>query len=204
MEIDIASTRASIVYQHLTRIIAPRPIAWVSTRSKDGLSNIAPFSFFAGVGSRPATLLFCPANRLDGSPKDTLRNIRETGEFVVNVVTEELAVLMNESAADLPESESEFAACDIPETASKTVKAPTVAISPASIECSLLQEHAIGSGPGGANIVVGSIQHISIADHVLDESGFADVRKLHLIGRMGGNFYSRTSDIYELERPRQA
>ena len=83
MEIDPAEVRPSVFYQHMIHCIVPRPIAWVSTVSANGVTNVAPFSYFTGVGSRPPTLLFCPANDRDGQPKDTLRNIQETGDFVV-------------------------------------------------------------------------------------------------------------------------
>ena len=201
MEIAIDEMRASLIYQHLVRIIVPRPVAWVSTRGISGVSNLAPFSFFSGVGSRPPSLLFCPANRLDGKPKDTLRNIRATGEFVVNVVSEDLVAAMNQTAAELSENESEFEAYGVSEAPSAMLRAPRVATSPVSIECRLLNEMAVGEGPGGANIVVGSIVHIHIRDDVLDETGFADASKLKLVGRMGGDQYACTANTFELGRP---
>ncbi len=201
MELPIQELRASIVYQHLVRLIVPRPIAWVSTLSSEGVSNLAPFSFFTGVGSRPPTLLFCPANRLSGQPKDTLRNIRESGEFVVNMVPESLAGSMNDTAAELPEDESEFVAFGVRQASSVVVGVPRVAESPVSIECRLWQEIAVGTGPGGANIVIGEIVHAYICDSVLDEFGFADSRQLGLIGRMGGASYARTQDTFDLQRP---
>ena len=201
MEIAIDEMRASLIYQHLVRIIVPRPVAWVSTRGISGVSNLAPFSFFSGVGSRPPSLLFCPANRLDGKPKDTLRNIRATGEFVVNVVSEDLVAAMNQTAAELSENESEFEAYGVSEAPSALLRAPRVATSPVSIECRLLNEMAVGEGPGGANIVVGSIVHIHIRDDVLDETGFADASKLKLVGRMGGDQYACTDNTFELGRP---
>ncbi len=95
MEINPAEIPAISVYQHLLRTVMPRPIAWVSTKSNSGVANLAPFSFFTAVGSAPPTLLFCPANRRDGTPKDTLANILENGQFVVNVVTESLVLFLN-------------------------------------------------------------------------------------------------------------
>ncbi|MCA9057921.1 MAG: flavin reductase family protein, partial [Planctomycetaceae bacterium] len=181
--------------------IMPRPIAWVSTISPEGRTNLAPFSFFSGVGSRPPSVMFCPANRRDGSPKDTLRNIRQTGEFVINLVSESLAEQMNQTAAELPEEESEFDTWRIAATPSLTVRPLRVAASPVSIECQLLQEINLDSGPGGANIVIGSIRHLQIHDEALDPAGFADPAKLNLIGRMGGTSYVRTSDRFDLPRP---
>jgi flavin reductase (DIM6/NTAB) family NADH-FMN oxidoreductase RutF len=106
MEINLSTARASSIYQHLIRVIAPRPIAWVSTVSATGVTNLAPFSFFTGVGSRPPSVLFCPANRRDGGQKDTLKNILATREFVINVVPYRLAEVMNLSSAELPSDES--------------------------------------------------------------------------------------------------
>ncbi len=201
MEIEIDRIRPSVVYQHLIRLIVPRPIAWVSTVSRSGLSNLAPFSFFTGVGSRPPSLLFCPANRRDGQPKDTLRNIVDTGEFVVNVVTSRMAELMNQTSAELPENESEFAAFGLTEIPSVAVRAPRVAGVPVSFECRLLELLNLESGPGAANIVVGRIQHVYVDDQVLDSQGFADPSRLDAIGRMGGGAYCRTTDLFDLPRP---
>ena len=96
------------MYQHLLHIIVPRPIAWVSTVSLSGVTNLAPFSFFTGVGAKPPSVVFCPSNRRDGTPKDSLKNILDTGEFVINVVPFRLAEAMNLSSAELPPDESEF------------------------------------------------------------------------------------------------
>ena len=108
MQLDPQKLSAGTVYAWMVNLITPRPIAWVSTESLNGQRNLAPFSFFSGVGSNPPTLLFCPANKRDGSPKDTMRNAETTGDFVVNIVSEHLAEPMNNSAAELPSSESEF------------------------------------------------------------------------------------------------
>lgn len=201
MDVAVDSLRANVVYQHLLRVIVPRPIAWVSTISADGVSNLAPFSFFTGVGSRPPSLLFCPANRRDGSPKDTLRNIREVGEFVVNVVAEPLAEVMNQTSAELPEGESEFEAFGIPAVPAVQVRPPRVAAAPVSLECRLLQVLSLQSGPGAANIVIGQIVHLHVADTVLGGDGFADPQRLQAVGRLGGATYCRTRDCFDMPRP---
>ena len=201
MEINLSTARASSIYQHLIRVIAPRPIAWVSTVSASGVTNLAPFSFFTGVGSRPPSVLFCPANRRDGGPKDTLKNILETQEFVVNVVPYRLAEAMNLSSAELPSEESEFQLTGLQISESAVVKAPGVSSSPVRMECRLLQHLALDDGPGGANIVLGEIVHMHIDDSVLDSTGYADPLLLDLVGRMGGAAYCRTTDQFELPRP---
>jgi flavin reductase (DIM6/NTAB) family NADH-FMN oxidoreductase RutF len=201
MDLSVDDIRLSDLYQHLLRIIVPRPIAWVSTISAEGISNLAPFSFFSGVGVRPPSLLFCPSNRRDGKDKDTLRNIRANHEFVINVVPESLATVMNSCAAELPEQESEFETFGVPMARSLMVSPPGVATSPVRIECRLLDVISLASGPGAANIVIGSILHLHLDDNVLDNAGFVDPSLLHVIGRMGGAAYCRTGDQFELPRP---
>lgn len=201
MEINLLTARASSIYQHLIRVIAPRPIAWVSTVSATGVTNLAPFSFFTGVGSRPPSALFCPANRRDGGPKDTLKNILATREFVINVVPYRLAEPMNLSSAELPSEESEFELTGLQVCESLVVKAPGVSSSPIRMECRLLQHLALDDGPGGANIVLGEIVHMHLDDNVLDSTGYADPVLLDLIGRLGGAAYCRTTEQFELPRP---
>lgn len=198
MILDADEIRPREVYRHLISIITPRPIAWVSTVSRSQIPNLAPFSFFNGVGSRPPSLLFCPANRRDGTRKDTLRNIEETGEFVVNVVCDRLAQQMHDTSAEYDFETSEFAACGLTAASSERVKPPRVAESPISIECRLLQSIHLESGPGAANIVVGRILLIRMDDEIVDADGRADPQKLDTIGRMGGGGYTRTRDRFEL------
>ena len=201
MEVNLSTARASAIYQHLIRVIAPRPIAWVSTVSASGVTNLAPFSFFTGVGSRPPSILFCPANRRDGGVKDTLRNILATQEFVINVVPHRLAEAMNLSSAELPSEESEFELTGLEISESTVVRAPGVSSSPIRMECRLLQHLALDDGPGGANIVLGEIVHMHLDDNVLDSTGYADPALLDLIGRLGGAAYCRTTELFELPRP---
>lgn len=202
MEINPEEIPAISVYQHLLRTVMPRPIAWVSTRSQAGITNLAPFSFFTAVGSRPPTLLFCPANRRDGTAKDTLRNILETGQFVVNVVTESTAEAMNLTAAEIGSEESEFELAGLHCAESQRVVVPRVRESPVSLECELQQHLSLGDGPGGANIVIGRILHLHLDDSVVDAHGYADPELLPLIGRMGGNSYCRTGDRFDMRRPK--
>ena len=198
MELDISSLHPTKLYYHLIRTIVPRPIAWVSTVSSAGVLNLAPFSFFCGVGSRPPTLLFCPANRRDGTPKDSLANSLARQEFVVNMVPHALAQQMQVTARELPPEDSEFELADLETAASVVVSVPRVRLSPVSFECRLLQHLPLGDGPGGANIVIGRIVHMHIDDAVLNNDGFADPDLLDLIGRLGGNDYCRTTERFEL------
>ncbi len=201
MEFDPATLATPVLYQHLIRTIMPRPIAWVSTVSSGGQANLAPFSFFTGIGSKPASLLFCPVNKRDGSPKDTLRNILETREFVVGVVPFGLVDSMNLTSAELPPEESEYDFATLTTAPSVRVRAPRVAVSPVSFECELMQHIPVGEGPGGGNIVVGRIVHFCIQDSMLNAEGYAEPELLDLVGRLGGSSYCRVTPTFEVERP---
>jgi len=200
-QLDVNKLRASEFYQHMVRVIVPRPIAWVSTRSSAGVDNLAPFSYFTGVGSRPPTLLFCPANRRDGSPKDTLSNIDETGEFVVNVVTDELAASMNTTAAEIEADESEFELAGIEMAECELVNVSRVQRAPVQIECRLRDWIRVGEGPGGANIVLGDVLLLHIDPTVTNPEGFVEPELLDAVGRMGGLSYCRTRERFDLPRP---
>lgn len=201
MIIDPEQATLRDVYFAMVGLITPRPIAWVSTVSSTGQLNLAPFSFFNGVGASPPTLMFCPANRRDGSPKDTLVNIEQTGQFCVSVVSFAQAELMNQTSAELESGLSEFAAVGVAGQPSQRVQPPHVADSLASFECQLLQTIHLGTGPAGANMVIGRILLMHVDDSLLDQRGRIDPAKLDTVGRLGGKAYSRTTDRFELERP---
>ncbi len=201
MEINPEELSHKDLYAHMIRLITPRPIAWVSTVSNDGVLNLAPFSYFNAVGSNPPTLMFCPANRPDGTPKDTLANIQANGEFVVNVVSYELAEQMNQSAAGYDTEVSEFEACGLTSAESTLVRPPRVAEARAHFECKLHSVINLGTGPAGANLVLGRILAIQVADDVLDDRGRADPEKLDTVGRLGGISYTRTTDRFDIDRP---
>lgn len=202
MQLDPATATPREVYQAMIACITPRPIAWVSTVSPRGIPNLAPFSFFNGVGANPPTIVFSPVNRRDGSRKDTLINIEATPEFVVNIVPFALAGPMNESSAELPYEVSEFEKTGLTATPAVKVKAPRVKEAPVHFECVLHQIVKVGDGPLGANLVIGRIVWIDVADRVLGADGQIDPQKLDTIGRMGGNLYSRTTERFELPRPK--
>ncbi len=200
MEFDPAEMGIRDVYSLMVQLITPRPIAWVSTMSESGISNLAPYSFFNGVGANPPSLLFCPANRRDGSPKDSLRNVLETKEFVVNVVSSATASQMNQTSADYASTSSEIEALAIETVASKLVKPPRVAASMAQFECRLLQHIELSSGPAGANVVIGEIVMLHVDDTIVQEK-IIDPKKLDNVGRLGGQSYARTTGRFELDRP---
>ena len=200
MIVDFERIPAREAYQWIISAITPRPIAWVSTMSVAGMANLAPFSFFSGVTSNPPTLMFVPVNNRDGRSKDTVRNIEETREMVVNVVSAEQAVAMSATAAALPPEESEFAYAGLAATPSLRVKPLRVAGARVAFECTLHSIVKIGEGAGAANVVFGLIQCAHVADAVLDAAGKIDAAKLDNVGRMGGNDYCYTRERFKLER----
>ena len=201
MRIDLTAISSREAYGWMTGTILPRPIAWVSTVSAEGKTNLAPFSFFQGVTSAPPTLMFVPVNLRDGSKKDTVRNIEATGEFVVNLVSFAQVEKMNACAALLPYGESEFETFGIGSVAAETVRPRRVAGSPVSFECRLHSITRIGDGPGAANVVFGSIQLMHVDDAVLGADGKVDPAKLDLVARLGGEAYTRLGEVFSLKRP---
>jgi flavin reductase (DIM6/NTAB) family NADH-FMN oxidoreductase RutF len=201
MRLDFTALPPREVYDWMIRTILPRPIAWVSTISGDGKTNLAPFSFFQGVTSNPPTLLFVPVNKRDGTKKDTVRNIEEVGEFVVNLVSFALAEKMNATSAMLPYGDSEFEKFDIAAAPSERVRPPRVSSASVNFECTLDRIVCIGEGPLAANVIFGRILLVHVSDSVIASDGKADPEKLDLIGRMGGETYTRTTDRFDLKRP---
>lgn len=184
-------------YDAMVAVITPRPIAWVSTVDASGGCNLAPYSFFNGVGVNPPTLMFCPVNKADGGPKDTLANVRGNGQFVVNIVTESFAEAMKQSADDSEPEFDEFELTGMQKVASRFVQPPRVADVVAAIECELLTAMQLGVGPGGANLVVGRILSIYVRDDLVGEDGKPVPARFDTIGRMGGPTYSKTNDRFE-------
>lgn len=189
-------------YRYMVWCITPRPIAWVSSVSPEGHSNLAPYSFFNGIGANPPTLLFSAVNRRDGSKKDTVRNIEEQKEFVVNVVNYENREAMNCCSADFEPEQSEFESCGLTPADSERVTVPHVQEAPIYMECSLNQIVHLGEGPLAANLIIGNILKIFIDDAVMDDEGQVDPAKLDSIGRLGGSSYSTTRDRFSMERPK--
>jgi flavin reductase (DIM6/NTAB) family NADH-FMN oxidoreductase RutF len=201
MLLDFTTLSPRNAYQWMTSTILPRPIAWVSTISPDGVTNLAPFSFFQGITANPPTLMFVPVNNRDGSKKDTVRNIELVPEFVVNLVTRGLAASMNETAALLPYGESEFSRFGVAAAKSEKVRPPRVAASPVAFECVLDRIVLVGAGPLAANVVFGRILAAHVADAVIGPGGLPDAARLDLVGRLGGEDYTTTRETFNLVRP---
>ena len=181
--------------------IIPRPIAFVSTRSKDGENNVAPFSYFNGVCSKPPTIMFAPARRgWDGEEKDTLINIRDTEEFVVNIVSESFAERMVMCATDFDSDVDEFEISGLTPTNSQKIKPPRVGEAKISFECKLNQIVEIGDGTAGSGfVVIGTIVLFHIDDGIYD-NGRILTDKLEPLGRLAGNWYTRSTDTLKIDR----
>lgn len=201
MTIDPQEHDPRNVYKLLIGSIVPRPIAFVSTLSPEGIANLAPYSFFNAVCANPPVVLFCPTRRAGtGGVKDTLRNVEATGEFVVNIVSEAMAGPMNACSADFPPEVSEFAATGLTPLPSDVVRPPRVAESLIHMECRLLQVVPVSDQPLGGAVVLGQVVRFHV-DEALVTDFRIDPDRLNAIGRMGGQFYARTTDRFEMARP---
>jgi flavin reductase (DIM6/NTAB) family NADH-FMN oxidoreductase RutF len=202
MEINPEQLPWQAIYKIMISSILPRPIGWISTIDRDSQPNLAPFSFFNAVCANPPHLLFCPMVRAtDRQPKDTLRNVREMGEFVVNLVTEELAQAMNLTSAELPGDVDEFAFAGLAMSPSLTVRPPRLAASPIHYECQLTQIIDLGDQPGAGSVVIGRVLHLHVSEQVLSDGDKIDLSRPKPVGRLSGNAYCRVTDIFELNRP---
>jgi flavin reductase (DIM6/NTAB) family NADH-FMN oxidoreductase RutF len=200
--IDPGEHDPSDIYKFMIGVIVPRPIAFVSSVDANGVRNLAPFSYFAGCSTNPPVVCFCSAVRTGPRPhKDTLTNIEATGEFVVNIVSEEFAEQMNRTSAEVPPEVDEFVLSGLTPLASDLVKPPRVAESKVQMECRLRQVVRVSEKPGGGILVLGDVLRFHVLDSVLD--GYKiDPDKLNAIGRMGGPTYVRTHDRFEMQRPK--
>ncbi len=198
MHLNPADLPQKDAYKLLIGAVQPRPIAWVSTSDKAGRLNLAPYSFFTGVSTRPLTLCFSAQFTASGE-KDTLANIRDVPEFVVNIPNEATAAAMSRSAALLARGVSEFEYADLTPAASKTIGVPRVAEAPFAFECKLHQIVEVGSGPGGGALIIGEVTHIYVDDAVYVD-GYIVREQFRPIGRLAGNNYVRVTDVFNMDR----
>ncbi len=201
MKINPAVLNRQDAHALLVGAILPRPIAFVSTVGKDGIYNIAPFSFFTGMSTKPAVVGFAVGCRRDGTKKDTLVNIEYTKDYVINLVNEELAEAMNQAAGEYPSHVDEFKVAGLTPVKSDLVKSPRVAESPVNLECRLMQILEFGQSPNVNSFIIGEV----ICVHVQEETwidGLIKASKVQAIGRLGEDLYCRTKDIFEMKRPR--
>lgn len=181
-------------YKLLSGSILPRPIAFVSTLSKAGVPNLAPFSFFTGITSDPPTICFAPNRNSDGSKKDTLINIEETGQFAVHVVSEEIMEAMNKSAADFPPEVDEFKDVGLTEAPAVAIDVPRIKEAKICMECKLLQVVSVADD---GFLVIGEVVHFYFADGIWND-GYIDADNLKLVGRWAGYDYLRNGEKFRI------
>jgi flavin reductase (DIM6/NTAB) family NADH-FMN oxidoreductase RutF len=200
MEFNLEGEHADRSYALLVALVTPRPIAWVTSLSRDGQLNAAPFSFFNALGANPPVIGFCPSDRDDGQPKDTARNVRETHEFVVNLVDEAVAKAMNQTSASLPYGRNELEAAGLKTAPSSVVKPPRIAEAPVSLECTEWGTLQIGEN----RLIIGFVKRVHVREELVDrETLRIRSERFQVIGRMASpNWYCRTRDRFEMVRPR--
>lgn len=200
MQYNFEETSADTIYKLMASSIVPRPIAWITSVSKSGDINAAPFSFFNMMGSNPPVIAVgLQANA--GKLKDTTNNILETNEFVINLVPFRMAEVMNGTSGSFPANVNELSEVGIETMPAISMKAPLIKDAPVKMECTLLSAVPTGESQ---YVIIGEIKHFHIADEfVLDaESGYIDTDKMELISRMHGRgWYSTNRDLFSLERP---
>ncbi len=202
MIIDPSTRDPFDVYRLLSGSILPRPIAFVSTISKDGVRNLAPFSFFTVASANPPIIAFCPMTRGGDNPKkDTLVNIEATGEFVVNICSEDFAAQMNSTAGEYPPDVDEFELSGLTAVPSEIVKPPRVKESRVNMECKLHQLVQVSDKFLGGTLVLGEVVRFHVQDSMVNSIGEIDADQLNAIGRMAGPVYVRTTDRFEMVRP---
>jgi len=199
MVIDPKSIPAPIAYQVLTGAVIPRPIGFISSISNAGLVNLAPFSFFNAVCGEPPMVIFAPMNR--NPSKDTLINVTETGEFVANIVSRDIAEQMNLTAGDYPYGANEFEISGLTAVPSDLVRPPRVLESPVNMECKVHQIINVSSKPWGGHLILGEVVRFHVRDSIIDKNMFIDPDKLDPVARMGGPSYSTIKDRFDMVRP---
>ena len=199
MRIDPKNPGACNVYELGASLIVPRPVAWVSTVGPDGAFNAAPYSAFARVSSHPFIVSISIARR-KGEKKDTIKNIEFSGDFVINVVNDDLARAMNKTAADFPYGVDEIKKAGLTALAGEKVKSPRIGESPAAFECQVERIIELGEPGRGNSLVLGEVVLIHVKDDLL-KGDVAPPEDLKPLGRLGGDLYCHINDIFEMKRP---
>ncbi len=185
-------------YRLLISVVVPRPIGWTSTIGADGSLNLAPFSFFNAVGGNPPTVLLSVGRR-QGNPKDTLRNARETGEFVINIVNAELAGAMNQTSGEWAYEVNEFDRAGVTPAASIDVRPPRVAEAPIALECKVTQIVPVIDTT--YTLILGRVLRFHIRSDLLRPNGLVDALRLEPVARLGGDEYAAIGRVFEMKRP---
>jgi flavin reductase (DIM6/NTAB) family NADH-FMN oxidoreductase RutF len=196
VEVSVGELARGATYPWLTAVVVPRPIAWVTTLAPDGTVNLAPHSFFTVASAEPPVISFTSVRT-----KDSLRNIRATGEFVVNLAPRALAEQVNRTGTDYPPDVDELAEAGLTPQASTVVRPPRVAESPVALECVAAGEHRFSDDPDrGSTVVFGRVVHLSVARDVLADDGLPDVTRLAPASRLGRDEWAALGEVFELRR----
>lgn len=199
---DFTTASVRDIYALLISAIVPRPIAWVTTLNKQDGVNLAPFSFFNGVSSRPPCLVFAVSRKRDGSKKDTLLNIEHHREFVTHLATEDQATAVNETSAELAYGESEVTRAGLTTAPSTQIKTPRIIEAPIAIECKLQQTLDIGGAhAGAATLVIGEMLILHASAEIFS-NGQIDPEKFKPLSRLGGTLFGKTREIFSIPRPK--
>lgn len=195
---DLIDQKAT--YKLLTGAVIPRPIGWISSVSKDGIPNLAPFSFFNAVGEDPPHVMFSTV-RPNNSNKDTLNNVLETGQFVVNMVVEDIVEQMNITSQSVTPDVNEFELAGLTAIPSLKVKAPRVKESPINLECELVHHYTLEDNKhGGATIIIGRIVMFHIDESVLLDDFKINMETYKPVARLAGSNYSKLGEIFSIKR----
>ncbi len=200
MHFDPADLEQKSIYKLLSGIVIPRPIGWISSISEDGITNLAPFSFFNAVGDDPPHVMFS-AGRNPNSNQDTVRNILATNQFVVNMVTHELVEKMNMTAQGIPSNESEFDFANLTPQASLKIKPPRVKESPIAMECELVHHYTLENSKfGGSTILIGRIVLFHVDEQMLLDDFKINQDNYKPIARLAGSNYAKIGEIFSVKR----
>ena len=197
MQIDPTELTGKEAYRLLVSAVVPRPIGWTSTQATDGTLNLAPFSFFNAISSRPPMVVLGIGHK-DGRSKDTARNILDTGEFVVNIVSRETAQAMNITSAGVDPEVDEFQLARLTPAPSTKVAPPRVEEAKVSLECKLVQRADLDIA---YDILLGDVVHYHIDEAILTDDGLVDAEALDPVARLGGSNYAGLGELFQLDRP---
>lgn len=192
------------LHQYMIGSIAPRPIAFVSTISAEGVANVAPYSFFNAFSSNPPIVVFSSNRKVRGNTtKDTLKNVEDTGECVINIVNYNMVYQMSLASVEYPAEVSEFEKAGLTPIASDWVKPFRVGESPVQMECKVKEIIRLGTEGGAGNLIMCEVVRIHINENILNEKGRIDPYKADLVARMGRHYYCRVNGeaIFELPQP---
>lgn len=191
------------LHGYLLGAVGPRPICFASTIDRQGQVNLAPYSFFNVFSAKPPILIFSPARRVrDNTVKHTLENVQEVPEVVINVVDYSMVQQMSLASTEYPKGVNEFVKAGFTMEPSELVKPPRVHESPVHLECKIVEVKALGTEGGAGNLVMAEVLRLHINENILDDQGRIEPKKIDLVSRMGGNWYSRAkSGLFEVAKP---